>query len=546
MALPNSTKTPQVRASTVFGSSGSAPGSAPKRILLIGSMIATAITTTMNLASSGTETVTTAAGSIAVLDRPYRVTSADHAKALTGQGSELHLGVIAALAQNRNAEVWVAPVTPGSSPPAGTATITPTVGTLSAGTLRVTVCGYSVDLPITSSDTVSTIGLAIARAINAQRDWPVVAVNTWATGAVAVTAKCAGPRGYAPTIRCALITSTDILEVLDTTARTAFGLTITLSNGVADGGVYRLTAGSPVDDNVTSLLANLTTTKFAFLAMAAYRVSSSPTGNEARLVTHADALSESAQFDQQVVFGTTQSYSTTITDGQAVNGPRAAWYPNAGGDELPIQVAAAIAVGRLFGDGQLEGVVDGEDANPACNLNGLELALRAPRDPGDLLDGTETEACLNAGVSPLAASPARPGKLCLVASVCGRSLVSGTPNFAVYKTKDVTVADYARALVVADLARTYRGFNLVADPASGAPPRTPKTTTPSAVKGRIYQLLKKMEARGILRDVDATSAQITCVQNASNPRRLDWSFPSIPPQDFDIADGTIYQQQPEV
>lgn len=543
-ALPLSTKTPQVRGSVVFGTSGSAPGDAPAKVLLIGSMIATAITTTMNLAASGTEVVTTAAGT-AVLDRATRVTSADHAAALAGQGSELHQAVITALAQDRNAVLYIAPVTYGATPVKASAVLTPTIPVaIAAGTLRVTVCGYSVDLPITASDTVATIGLALARAINAKRDWPVTAVNVYATGAVTISAKCAGPRGNALTLRAALITATDTVEVLDTTAKTAFGLTITLSGGTADGGVYRFANGA-VDDDVTALLAAIGTQTFDRICFAGYRVSTSPSANEALLTAYADALSESTQAPQQLVLGSQLAYATSITDSQALNASRGQWVDSPGSDEMPLSIAAAVAVARLLGDGQQGGLVEGEVANPACNLNGLELVLRAPRDPNDATDGTETEACLNAGVSPVAASPARVGKLVLVASICTRSLVSGTPNFAVYKTKDVTVADYARALVVADLRRTYRGFSLVADAASGRPALTPRTTTPGSVGGRIYQLLKGMEKRGILRDVDAKRVEITSAINPTNPRRVDWSFPTVAPQDFDIADGTIYQQQPE-
>jgi len=543
MSLPLSTKTPQVRASNVFGTSGTAPGSAPKRVLLIGSMITTALTTTMNLAAGGTEDVVTAAGT-ATLDRAVRATSADHAKTLTGQGSELHRGVITALEQYRGAEVYVAPVTYGTTPVKASAVLTPTVGTVAAGTIRVTICGYSVDVAVTASDTVSTIGLAIARAVNAQRDWPVTAVNVYATGVVTFTAKCAGPRGNALTLRAALLTSADTIEVLNGTAKAAFGVTITLSGGTADGGVYRFSGGA-VDDDVTALLAAITSQKFDRICLAGYRVSGSASANHALLTAALDTLSESAQFDQQAVFGSVETYANSITCAQALNAPRGQWVTSPGSDDLPLSIAAAVAVGRLFGDSQLGGVIAGEVAEPACNLNGLELVLRAPRDPNDALDGTEVEACLNASVTPLAASPARPGKLALVSSICTRSLVSGTPSFAVYKTKDVTVADYARAFVVADLGSTYRGFNLVANSASGQPALAPRTTTPNSVEGRIYQLCKTMERRGILRDVDSLRAQIAATINASNPRRVDWTFPSVPPQDFDIADGTIYQQQPE-
>jgi hypothetical protein len=53
MALPASTKTPQVRASIIFGSAGATPSNAPKRILLIGSKIGSDITTTINQIGMG-------------------------------------------------------------------------------------------------------------------------------------------------------------------------------------------------------------------------------------------------------------------------------------------------------------------------------------------------------------------------------------------------------------------------------------------------------------------------------------------------------------
>jgi len=107
------------------------------------------------------------------------------------------------------------------------------------------------------------------------------------------------------------------------------------------------------------------------------------------------------------------------------------------------------------------------------------------------------------------------------------------------------VADWVRAEVVASLRTTYRGFNLVADVVSGAPPLAPRTTSPSVIEGRIYALLKDYEARGILRDVTARRDEVSVSRNVSNARRVDFTFPTVPPQDFDIADGTIYQRQPE-
>lgn len=543
MTLAPSTKTPQVSGSIVFGGSGASPSSAAKRVLIIGAMVATAITTTVNTSGSTTSTVTTDAGT-AALDRATLTTSPDNAAALAGRGSELHLGAIAAFEQDRTASIYLAPVTYGATPVAASAVITPTLGTLTAGTLRVIVCGRSVDVTISASDTVSTIGLKIAQAINAQRDWPVVATNVWLTGAVTVTAKCAGLRGNAISVRCQLVSTVQTLDVYNATAVTLFGLTITLSGGAVDGGAYRLANGS-VDDNVTDLLAALSSQKFDRIVFAGYRVGGSASANLARIATAVDTQGGAAQmFDQQVVFGSIESAGNVVALSQGLNRERCSFAWSFGADDLPIEIAAVVAVGRLAGD-SVGGSLIGESTDPSANLNGLELArLRTPRDPADLADPTEIETALNAGVSPLAASGVRVGRMQLVASITSRSLNGSTPDFSVYKTKDVTVPDWVRAEVVADLRTTYRGFRLVADPANGQPSQVPRVTSPRTVKERIYGLLKRYETRGILTEVDARRSDITVSINATNPRRLDFSFPTVPTQDFDIADGTIHQLQP--
>jgi len=542
MALPASTKTPQVRASIIFGSAGATPSSAPKRILLIGSKIGSDITTTINTSNSTTTSVTTTAG-IAALDVATRATSPDHAAVLAGRGSELHLAAIATFAQYRTAEVWLAPLTPGGGAAAGGATITPTISGLSAGTLRITVMGESVDIGISASDTVSTIGLKITQAINNQPNWPVTATNTWATGAVAITAKWLGPRSNAPTVRAALLTSVATIEVTNGTGQTAFGLTITMSGGTADGGVYRLSGGA-TDDNVTNLLTAITPTKFDRIAFAGYRVSGSASANLARITSQLVTLSDNSMFDQQVVFGSVESPGNNITVAQGNNSERGQWVGHPGSDDLPLVIAAQVAAARLFGDSVAGGSIEGEATNPACNLNDLELAtLRAPRDPADLYDGTETEAALNAGVTPLKASPTRTGRMSLVSSITMRSLAGGLPDFSVDKTKEVTVADWARAAVVASLQATYRGFNLVNDNPDGTPVLVPKTVSPSAIEERIYGLLKDYEKKGYLTDVDAHRDEISVTRNGSNPRRVDYTFPTVAPSDYDIADGTIYQRQ---
>ncbi len=542
MALSPSTRTPQVRASIVFGASGSAPAAAAQSILLIGSKIGEDIDADIATSGSTSTTITTTAGT-APLDRASRVMSPDDAAVKAGRGAELHLAAVDTFAQYRNAEVWIAPVTPGVSAAAASATITPTVSSLAGCTLRITVAGRSVDVGISGSDTVSIIGRKIAAAINNQPDWPVTAANTWSTGATVVTAKVLGPRGNAITLRVAILTATDTVEGASPSAAvTASGLTLTPSGGATDGGVYRL-AGGTVDDNVTALLTAIATQKFDRICFAGYRVSGSASANLARIAAQVDTQSDASMFDEQVVFGSIETPGNANTLSQGLNRERCMWVCDPGSDDLPLSIAGQVAAARLFGDAIAGGSVDGEATSPATNLNGLELAsLRAPLDPGDLMDGSEIEDALGHGVSPLMASPSRPGGMALVASITTKSMREGVPFFGTYKTKEVTVADAVRAYVVEALRTTYRSFNLVADPPDGTPVLIPKTTWPAQIRERIYGLLKDLEKRGWLTEVRRGEIAVTI--NASNARRVDFSFPMRAPSDFDIADGTLYQRQP--
>ena len=110
--LAPSARMPQVRASIVFGGSAAASGASPVRVLVIGSRFAANLDAVVNTGSAASTTINTTAG-LAAFDRATRMLSPDEAATQAGHGSELHHGAVAAFAQHRGAEVWIAPVTPG-------------------------------------------------------------------------------------------------------------------------------------------------------------------------------------------------------------------------------------------------------------------------------------------------------------------------------------------------------------------------------------------------------------------------------------------------
>lgn len=551
MSLAASTKTPGFSLSEIFGGPGTSSGAASERTLVIGNLIASDITATMNTSGSTTSAAVTSAGTVAVAT-PTIIFSPEDAAVKFGRGSEVHRDAVAFFAQSRTGTLWgVAPAE--SAGARASLVITPTLGTLAAGTIRLRVCGVTLEIPVASTDTVPTLGLAMAQAINNTPELPVTAVNVWATGAVTLSAKHPGPRGNYITVSAELLSATASVRTTSTgLAVTLFGLTLTLSGGAAAGGSYRLSGGT-TDDNWTNALAAVAAQRFDRISAPAYLVAGSPSANHARLADHVDTYGGLPRmFGQQALLGCAESFGNATTVATALNRVRTQvpWlrYP----DALPGEIAAQVAAARLVGDEDVPGVtngIPGESTTPAANLNWVELATLAPPDTlADQLSGTEIEVALNTGLSPVAPSPDRPGRCALVASVTSRAMANGVPDFSVYKTGNVTVLDRVRDEIVRQLRVTYRGCKLAPDRSDGRPPERipgqPATVTPKIVRAFVLGLLRGFQRLGWIIQVEERASELTAAINASNNRRLDMNIPCTPNPDFDIGTGDLRQLSP--
>lgn len=208
MTLAASTKTPGFSLSEIFGGPGTSSGAAPMRTLLIALAIVSDLSAVENTGVASSVTTTTTAGT-APVNTPTPIFSPDDAAVKFGWGSEMHRGARSHFAQYRTGTLWgIAPAESGGA--RATMVITPTVSTITgSGTIRVRIAGRVIEVPFGSSDTVSTIGLALAQALNDVPELPTTHTNVWATGAVTATAKNIGPRGnYIPVV----------VEILSSTA----------------------------------------------------------------------------------------------------------------------------------------------------------------------------------------------------------------------------------------------------------------------------------------------------------------------------------------
>ena len=104
--VPASRKTPGVNFNVVLGGSGTSAGQAPRRIMILGNMIATALT-------NSSPSFAVAAGT-AALATPVFVPSPDDAAVLFGSGSDLHRMSISTFAQDPSATLYATPVAEAS------------------------------------------------------------------------------------------------------------------------------------------------------------------------------------------------------------------------------------------------------------------------------------------------------------------------------------------------------------------------------------------------------------------------------------------------
>lgn len=523
--VPSSRKTPGVNFNVVLGGSGTSAGAAPRKIILLGNMIESAL-------SGGSPSFSVAAGT-AALATPVFVASSDDAATLFGRGSELHRMTMAVFAQDPSATLYACPVAEASGT-AASVVLTFATTANAAFTVRLRLCGEVIDVGVASGDTATVIAAAVADAINDNPDLPYTAQNS--TGAVTITAKHDGPRGNTLVVDAYFVSSTGAETRITTGSTTSSGATtgIWSSNGTI-GSELTLASGATQDTFANALTA-IEPVRYDRIVGACIEST-----NAGRIVTHVNAQAgPTVQLLEQAVIGSTDTYANVVTLATGQNAPRlqVAWNH---ATAIPCwEVAAQVAAARLAGDASAGGSRVGEASDPAANLDAMELAtVLMARVVGDQPTATEIENALNNGVTPVGVSGARPGYGVIVRSITSRSLLSGTPNYAVLDTSSVTVPDYVADTIRADLATTFAGCKLAPD--SDSPPTAPRVVTPSIVKARIAQDLIEMERAAILRDVTANLSLLAVEENALVPGRLDGEIPAEVIPGLHLVAGNVRQ-----
>lgn len=524
-----SRKTPGINFNVVLGGPGTSSGSAAKSIMLLGNMIATAIT-------GASPALSVAAGN-ATVATVVSVASLADALTLFGQGSELYRMVAAVFAQYPDATLYACPVADAAGT-AASGVLTFATSASAAYTIRLKLCGLVIDVAVASGDTATAIASAVADAINDNADLPYTAQNS--SGAVTVTAKQTGPRGNTLIVDAYFVAAGSTIETRITTSSTSSGAGTTgvwSSTGTL-GSEITLTSGATQDSFANALTA-IEPARYDRIVGACIDAT-----NVGRIVTHVNTnAGPTVQLLEQAVIPSVDTYANAVTLATGQNAARlqVAWHH---ASVLPApDVAAQVAAARLNGNAALGGSLPGEASDPAANLDGMDLAtVLMQRAPADRPTATEVEGALNNGITPVGASSSRPGYGAIVRSVTSRSLASGVPNYAVIDTAYVTVLDYCADRYRGRLTTDLAGAKLGADLPNGQPAsRAPNVTTPSIIEGMIYGYQKEDEANGIIRDVDANRSLLVVEADSSVPGRVNCEIPVEPMTSLHNVAGNVRQ-----
>ena len=424
------------------------------------------------------------------IDTVVQVLTEEDAVALFGQGSELHLMVVAALTVNRNVDLNCIVVEEGLGPAATEDLIFSGAPAAEPGTVQVWINGAKVTAAIAVGDDSMAVVISMAATINANPDLPATAGA--AAGTVAVTANQKGPRGNFIFLRSLKVGAPLVTHSL----------------------VSGYLAGGTASDDPQDAIDAAAPVRFH------YHVAPYEDAVElAKFRTHvdADAVPEVGQ-RELFVYGSRDTLALTTTTATTLNAARGqvAWAYNA--EHTSGEAAAAMAARRARE----------ESIDPGVNLDEQKLeGLRGPVSLSDIPSTSELVSALNNGITPLVQQS---GVQTIVRSITTKSQ-DGTanPDYGVLDTTKVVVPDFIADTIDAQWGPLFAGTKAteVEDP-----PPPPGTINPPIVRDFLYQVMKQAEADGLVENVDARADELV-VELADVPAGR---FNAVVPTD--VIEGT--------
>jgi len=475
-----------------FAQGDSSQGSGTYSAVLIGNML-----------STGAASVSTVYGPATSVP----MTSEADAITLFGAGSELHRMVRRFLEINQTTPLNCIAVAEGSGATAGTGTITISGPATSAGTLRVFLHRREfVDVGFVSGDSATTIGAAVAVAINGRTHWPYTAAN--ASGTITLTSKQKG-------LRTGLIRYSAQVKPFSGT-----GVTVTPTTSTA------FTAGS-VTDSLATALTVLATDRYYYVVPAA-----EDSTQLAALKTWIDTQAAAVTgLRQRWVAGSSDTIANTITIVDAVNQARGeiAWLYQS--DVPPCEMAAAAAAVYSLRE---QGLSTGLNFNFYGDGSGEVWTIPSPMT-GAGPTRSQLVAALNAGVTPIGVRSS--GNTYIVKRITSRYKNGAVVDYRIRDAHKVTVCDRYGDDLIAKAAAQFRGKKIGDVPVTDAP-IDPNVVTIVPVKAAVNQLTSDYGANGLVDPAKVAEIQAQTLVQRDSPTRIS---AKIPLQPIDILDQLAFR-----
>jgi phage tail sheath gpL-like len=467
-----------------FGQGPAGASSSPREILLIG-----------NKLTGGTAVEST---QVYGPDTPDALQTEDNAKALFGDGGELHLLWREVARVNKDSVIRAIVAPEGVSATAATGTITYATVASGNGYTRVWVDEEFIDVPILTGDTVTAIATAVAAAINGKSSWPVTAGS--AAGIVTITSKNKGLRQNFHRYMAKVIGSV--------------GTTVTPTTDSA------LTGGTVVDQ-LTTVLSTIATARYYYV-VSAPNDASQLTAIMAQL--NAQALPTSG-IRQRLFAATTDILSTSNTLATGANTVRLEliWSQEnpIGPARLAAKCAAIYALEELAANPRTNFVGYGSDANTQT-----KWGVPAPRNSSARPSRTSIKSALLNGLTPIGVNAN--GSTYIVNRVTTRTLNGSTPDYRSSRAHKVSICDFFADDLISKTVLQFSGKRIGDDPKKGARAPGPEVVTPLIYRGAVLRLIDDYDGNDLLQNVTDIKSQTVVQRESANRTRMGVRIPLQP------------------
>lgn len=432
----------------------------------------------------------TSAGNL-VLDSEIRqVFDRTTINAAGGEGSEVSLMALAALAAQPNVNLYMMAVTEAAGGAAATVTILLGGAASAAGTLLFYIKGKQISVSYASGAALDTIGAAIVTAVGNLADNPFTAAYNSGTKTVTLTSRNVGVR------------TKDWIIYQDTSG--ASGVTSTLTGSASVNTVGNVTgvragvAGGTGADDITAAVAAsaFTAKRWARIACAENDTTNAPLLKAAM----AAQAAVTKQFYDMACFGFNGTQADTITLSQTtLNDPLSEVFTCRNCETHPALIASGWAATRA--------AVEAGTYVPDYDGYDCSKWIAPQRFPSDSWLSSEANALLNAGATPISTVNN--------VATCARAITTYCLNGSAQDERCLDVGDAVVPQQLAlDLLAAYQDWRqknprVEADPdiANGEPYPPAGVGTPSDWKNtKVLPLLADYRDAGWIKDTFSGSS----------------------------------------